>query len=335
MRYWELILSAGATLAALLLARANANIPVVVAPQDGAAKPSAKAEAPSKPLRVLLMAGGPTREYQFLRSLLVRQVDAKQAELSIYLQGGARGERMQDVTPDRLLKQFPTYRHSEDDPKAPYLNLARYHLIIAIDPDWAQLDARQAGLLKDWVEKRGGGLIVVGGPVNTLQLVRKDAGQSLKPILALYPVVLDDSRLAAAQLRPSDKPGRLNFPGAKEDIAFLKLDAAGKEPLAGWEAFFTNDAKPEKGQRGEVVRGFYTYYPVKEVKPGATVIATFSDPRARLADGRAQPYLVSMPQGKGRVVYLGSGEAWRLRAYHEDFFDRFWLGLAHFAQSAR
>src|SRR5262249_33121237 len=54
-----------------------------------------------KPLRVLLFGGAPTREYQFLRTLLVREVDRKRAELSIYLQLG-RAEIVQDVPAERM-----------------------------------------------------------------------------------------------------------------------------------------------------------------------------------------------------------------------------------------
>ena len=39
-----------------------------------------------RPLRVLLFAGGPSHEYQFVSTLFVREVDKSRAELSIYLQ---------------------------------------------------------------------------------------------------------------------------------------------------------------------------------------------------------------------------------------------------------
>src|SRR5205085_6117496 len=36
-----------------------------------------------KPLRVLLFAGGPSHDYQFVRTLFVREVDQHRAELSV------------------------------------------------------------------------------------------------------------------------------------------------------------------------------------------------------------------------------------------------------------
>src|SRR4029079_5690485 len=51
-----------------------------------------------KKLKVLLFAGGPTREYQFCRRLFVNEVDKSRAELSIFLQvADPKGPRVQDV----------------------------------------------------------------------------------------------------------------------------------------------------------------------------------------------------------------------------------------------
>src|SRR5205807_955110 len=57
------------------------------------------------------------------------------------------------------------------------------------------------------------------------------------------------------------------------------------------------------------------------------------DLRARLADGKEQPYLVTMPYGSGKVVWLGAGEFWRLREVHEYFVERFWTKLCRYVGS--
>src|SRR4029077_6514212 len=59
-------------------------------------------------LRVLLFAGGPTREYQFLRTLLYREVTEKRLDLSVLLQTGREDHVDQDVEADRFLSNFPT-----------------------------------------------------------------------------------------------------------------------------------------------------------------------------------------------------------------------------------
>lgn len=286
-----------------------------------------------KPLRVLLFAGGPTKDYQFLRAQLVREVDHKRAELSICLQGALEGA-MQDVEKGRLLKRFPgSLRSLGETGEERYDNLNEYDLVIAIDPDWRELPPEHLANLERWVEA-GGGLLVEAGPIYTFELARTQNAERLRPLLNLLPVVLDDSRslsLGPAE-RPTTEPWRLNFPGATDEMEFLKLEEGKNEALAGWEEFFTGRSRGE-GAAGEatVRRGFFNYYPVRDKKPGATVVATFADPRARLSDGREMPYLVSTQYRRGRVLYLGWGEMWRLRQYREEFFERFATKAARYA----
>jgi len=288
-----------------------------------------------KPLRVLLFAGAATHDYQFLRNLLVRETDQHRAELSIYLQLQREGI-VQDVSADRFLKHFPDRLTGETEGKGEdrYYNLSEYDLIIAFDPDWSLLPPEQLAALEKWVNMQSGGLVLVAGTVNTYQLARLGNRDKLKPILDLFPVILQDSVLEGLIGRPTSEPWRLNFPGATAEMEFLKLDEDAKDQLGGWDEFFTGRPKGEAPKDTPAVRGFYSYYPVETVKPSATVVATFSDPRARLRDGtKEQPYLVTMPYGSGKVVYIGSGETWRLRQGREVFYERFWTKLARYAGS--
>ncbi len=81
----------------------------------------------------------------------------------------------------------------------------------------------------------------------------------------------------------------------------------------------------------ELLRGFYGAYPVDSVKPGATVWATLADPKETMSDGKEVPFLAGQDVGKGRVVYLGSGELLRLRSFRDAFHDRLWTGLIRYA----
>jgi hypothetical protein len=279
-----------------------------------------------KPLRVLLFAGGPGREYQFVIRMFANAVEKKLADMSVYLQVGKEGERVQDVDPSRLLKNFPTYFDAEQtEGESKYYNLAQYDLIIAFDPDWTQLEPKQMEILKKWVEDQAGGLICVGGAVNTYHLGVGLNYERLKPILDLYPVSLADNRLGALDLgrRPTTDAWPLRFPNVTSEMEYLKLDEDNKDVLAGWNEFFKTG------------RGFYNYYPVKSVKPGATVIATFGDPRANMPDGKEQPFLVTQQVGKGIVVYVSSGEMWRLRDFKEGEVrhERFWTKLGRYASA--
>jgi hypothetical protein len=294
-----------------------------------------------KPLRVLLFAGGPGKDYQFCRRLFLNEVLKKRAEMSVCLQvTDPKGDRAQDVPPERLLKQFPHYRNlkAEDRADDRYYNLAQYDLIIAFDPDWTQVPVESLRLLEEWVDD-GGGLIVLAGPINTFQLARGTNAEKLKPVIDLLPVIVEDSRTAGLGVdRIINKPWHLHFPGASQESEYLKLDDEGKDPLDGWTEFFW-------GKKGKIYqfdnepaqRGFFTYYPVKEPKPGATVVATYADPQGKIttSDGKQmeQPFLVTGQSKKGKVVYIGWEGMWRLRLYKELFHERFWTKLARFAGS--
>jgi hypothetical protein len=286
-----------------------------------------------KPLRVLLFASAPTHDYQFVRTLLVREKE--KVELSIHLQlPPGRTERrvgvVQDVDPERLLSEFPTRLETGNKEDRLYA-LDEYDVIVAFDPDWTKLTEKQLKLLETWVDK-GGGLIVEGGPINTLQLARPGSYKNqLKPLLDMLPVVLRDVRIDDLDRSTAD-PWPLSFEGATPDLEFLKLDESDPNIkfLEDWDEFFYGPRK--EGEPKVLQRGFYNYYPVDAAKTGAHVVARFTDPRARLKDGSQQPFLVlSDPASHRRVVWLGWGETRRLRQYREAYFERFWTKILRYA----
>jgi RNA polymerase sigma factor (sigma-70 family) len=317
-------------------AEAKAGVPAAVRPSaEALAEPENQPDI--KQLRVLLVAGGPTKEYQFLRRLLVNETARKRAELSIFLQSGEKGA-VQDVPAERLLRKFPNVLEQDPDKvkaEEKAQNLLSYDVIVAIDPDWTQVPKDDLKLLEAWVRNHRGGLIFVASPINTYQLARVGNQDKLEPLLALLPIVLEDSRLVAD--RSTAKPWPLHFPGITNDMGFLKLDEQGKEPLAGWSEFFHGKPRNQVKADDPAERGFHTNYPIKGVRPAATVIATYADPAARYTDegGIAveQPYLATLSCGKGRSFYVSAGEMWRLRLYSEDYYNRFWSGLLHYVAS--
>jgi hypothetical protein len=286
-----------------------------------------------KPLRVLLMAGAASREFQFVRNMFVREMEKKRAEVSIYLQlpPGALSKRnllVQDVPPERMLEIFPDrYDTDSPDPALRLRDLASYDAILAFDPDWSQLSDPQRTLLNTFVDK-GGGLVIVSGPVNSLQLAKPGAERtSLKSILDLYPVLLRDLRLDGGD-RNLDNPWPLRFEGATPEMEFLRLDEEESKPfLADWAEFFNSAGKP-----GESPRGFYSTYPIEEIRKGAIIAARLGDERLKQKDGKLAPWMVlSDPQGGRRVVWIGSDESWRLRQFKETWHERFWTKLARYA----
>ncbi len=293
------------------------------------------------PLRILLWASGPTRDYQTLRTLLMREVNEKRAEMSIFLQneGGRDGNITQDVTPDRLLIKFPTRYETTpkpgDKPEDKYLNLHEYDLILAFDPDWTELSTEQIENLKTWVVEGGGGFVYVAGPIHTFQLARADESGRLKPLLEMLSALPDDSILLKTRPIPRT-PRRLKLnPNAEFDV--LKLEDAGDDPVAGWGRFFANGGAIQPGNPNQQLNpknGFYSYYPIKMTKPGAAVLLEFLDVNER-GEAEPKPYFVINQPGRGRTAFLGSGETWRLRTVDPAYFERFWIRFGRNISAAR
>ncbi len=303
-----------------------------------------------RPLRIL-MFGGATREFQTLRTLIVREVQQNRAELSICLQseGGRAGTAVQDVPPERLLTRFPdrldTTNKPTDKPEDKYYNLNEYDLVIAFDPDWTEKDAagnfriadEHIKNLQNWVDNLGGGLIYVAGPINTYQLARAEETGRLKPLLDVMPVVPEDIILFTSKGIPRS-PRRLTLkPNPEFDVLKLAGDDS-DDPVAGWEAFFTGRDKyvpdPDVRKNLNPAKGFYAYYPVKLTKPGSSTLVEFLA-IGEQGQSEPKPWLVTTQPSRGRSAFLASGEIWRLRAYDQDYYDRFWIKLSRYAAANR
>lgn len=243
-----------------------------------------------RPLKVLMLAGGPMRDYRYARTILHRHPSV---EVDVWLQTGSVGISQES---HRILYRFPESREE----------FFQYDLLIAFDPDWSLIDAEHQQMIADWVTSEGGGVIAVAGDVNTPRLAGNDA--TLETIVKLYPVLLDEVGL---QLGSRDEAGTAYPIGLTQDgeaAEFLKLDESGDSDP--WQEF----------------RGLYRCYPTRGVKAGTTVYAEFTDPLSRGAGG--QPALIAMQRyGQGNVLYLGSPEFWRLRSVKEEYLDRFWTKL--------
>ena len=246
-----------------------------------------KVEIIDRASRVLLVAGGPTREFQFLRNQLFRD---REVAVDVWLQTGRPGASQES---DRLLFEFPSDAEQ----------MFAYDCVVAFDPDWQQLDQSQLQLLERWVAEQAGGLILVPGPVYTPQWTqRREGDERMEPLKALCPVVFF-SRASAAlggSYEGSDTPWRLDFTADGTQASFLWLDDTPLLSEQAWASF----------------PGVYGFYTVRGAKPGATVYARFSNPQTSV-DNTLPVYLAGQFYGAGRVFYQGSGEMWRLRRGRE------------------
>ena len=255
--------------------------------------------------RILMIAGGPMRDYRFLRTQAYRD---KEIVVDVLLQSSPKGAAQEA---DQILDDFP------DTPEAMY----EYDCVCAFDPDWEQLSTDQLELLEDWVATQAGGLIVVAGPVHTPEWSsRRRSASGLNAIRSLYPVSFY-SRASITLGRgayEAEEPTQLLFTDDGRSARFLWLDDSAVESEAAWDRF----------------DGVYGYQPIRDVKPGAKVFASFGSPEASI-DGKLPAFMAGQFYGSGRVFYLGSGEMWRLRAVDTTYFEQFYTRLIRYVSEGR
>ncbi|HUG67458.1 MAG TPA: hypothetical protein VMM76_06885 [Pirellulaceae bacterium] len=255
--------------------------------------------------RVLLFAGGPLREFRFLRNLLYRDRDTT---VVVCLQTGQPGMAQEA---DELIYEFPSLANE----------LFEYDCIVAFDPDWNELAEDQLQLLERWVAEKAGGLIVVAGPVYTPHWAsRVQANSKIETVKGLYPVIFYSRGSATLSLGrfAGETPWPLQFTQDGRDAEFLWLEDDAFLSEQAWSSF----------------EGVYGYYAVKDPKPGARVYARFSDPNTSM-DGELPIYLAGHFYGAGRVMFQASGEMWRLRAIQDAYFEAYYTKLIRWASQGR
>ncbi|MEZ6135287.1 MAG: hypothetical protein R3C53_10290 [Pirellulaceae bacterium] len=255
--------------------------------------------------RVLVFAGGPTREYQFVRNLLYRDKDV---ESHVLLQSGSR-ETSQES--QKLLREFPANRAA----------LSEYDAILAFDADWTKVPDSSVLAVEQWVAEQAGGMLLVAGSVEMPKWIARSAqGSRAQYLRSLSPVVLDQrgSALLAAGRVESESAWPLTITPEGQQTDFLWLSDNPQTSLDIW-------------QSGEGVHTFYSAY---ELKPGAKALALFSDPTSAV-DGQLPIYIASQFYGSGRVVFQGGGELWRLRSQGDQYFDRYYTKLVRWISQGR
>ena len=263
----------------------------------------ARYEVVSRKLRVLLIAGGPTREYRFVRNLLYRD---ESVELDAWLQTGQTG-MSQDA--DRVLRSFPPDAET----------LFQYDAIAFFDPDWMSISAESMNLLDRWLSQQAGGMIIVAGPVYHPQWTRLRTDPRVAKVAGFFPVNISTrGPLLVGGRQGGENAWPLKFTPEARRADFLWV--AG-EPTASeqvWADF----------------GGVYDYIGVRDPKPGAKVYAYFSDPTTEVGDS-LPVYLASQFYGAGRVYFQGSGEMWRLRGESDAYFDGYYTKLLRWVSEGR
>lgn len=267
---------------------------------------SATVEIVDRRTKILVIAGGPTREYRFLRNMLFRD---EEVEVHVHLQT-AKDTISQEA--DEVIYDFPQLDEELYD----------YDAIVAFDPDWEALDDGQIELVERWVSEEAGGLFVVAGPVFTPEWSRMRRGRrrGIDLVKNLYPVVFYNQGGVTLSLGRfgGDTAWPIQFSDEGLSAEFLWLDNSQLGSEQAWASF----------------DGIYGYYKAKDPKPGAKVYARFSDPDTAI-DDELPIYMAGHFYGAGRVFFQASGEMWRLRSIEEAYFEKYYTKLIRWVSQGR
>lgn len=253
-----------------------------------------------RPLRVLVIASGPMREYIYARNVLFRN---RGVIVDVWLQSGEPGIS-QDA--NELIFKFPETREE----------LFNYDVLLAFDVDWSKVTADQQKLIEEWVSIEGGGLMFIAGDSETPRFAAEP--ETHPTIRKLYPVVLDEVGNWIAGRDRADTAHPLGFTIEGKAAEFLQIGENADASATAWSEF----------------PGVFRCYPTRARKGGATVYLEFSNPLARGQDG--QPVLLAGQRyGQGSVLYLGSPELWRVRSDDEKLYERLWTKLTRKVSEGR
>ena len=273
-------------------------------PMDNALESEVRVVEPKS--TVLIIAGGPTREYQFVRNLLFRDPTVQS---HVFLQTGGVGVSQEAK---KLLTEFPKTR----------VEMSQYDCVIGFDADWTALEFEQIDVLEKWIAEQAGGLVMVAGPVSTPKWAGNQGNGNRKAeiIRNLSPLVVNTrgSRIVSIGRFESETAWPLEFAGDAWQTDFIQIAKTVEESRKVWDRF----------------RGVYSFFACDEPKPGATPIAYFSDPTT-MTGGKKPIYLATQFYGAGRVSFQGGGEFWRLREVGDSYFDTYYTKLIRWAGQGR
>jgi len=219
--------------------------------------------------KILYFEGEPRYEYKFIRraipegdnlivTSLIRTADNK------YMRQGVDG-------PDELVAAFPKTREE----------LFAYRSLVIGSLEAAALTGDQLKMIAEFVDRRGGGLLMLGGP-----RAFAEGGWTGTAVADVLPVVLDRNKVQpkGSVTRLSIKPTR-----AGAATAVTQLGA-------------TEEASAERWSKLPVVTAVNR---VDGIKPGATVLLTGTD------ESRAErPMLIFQRYGRGKTFAFLPQDSW-------------------------
>ena len=257
---------------------------------------SAEVVVTDEKINVLLVAGPPSREYRFLKSLIERD---PAFEAAVRLHGAA--------ATDDGGAELPHDREG----------LLAYDVVLVCDPSPEDSSGDWLEMLADVVDREGVGLAFAAGPTHTPELVADPALQQLRDLL---PVTVDAARNQALVGRSryftESRPAALSEEARGHAITD---PGPGIEPREFWRS----------------LPGLYWVLPAERAKPGATVLLWHGAREGTDGPARGTVLAAVHNYGLGRVFYCGSPETWRWRRRGIEHYERFWLQALRYCAAGR
>lgn len=248
-------------------------------------------------VKLLYLEGEPRFEAKFIKQALEKdpniQVVLLQRTAAATPSSPTKFLRLGIDTPDELLEGFPL---KEED-------LFAYSGLILGSVEASAFTLEQLRMISDFVSRRGGGLLVLGGRRSF-----GDGGWGGTPVAEALPIVLD----VAANARAGQYFSHIAVEPARAGLAhpIAQLAATEKQSVEAW---------------GKLPR-LTSVNPIDAVKPGATVLLKGEDDR-----GKDQVILSAQRYGRGKAVSFAVQDSWLWRMHasmaetdltHHNFWQR-------------
>ncbi len=251
--------------------------------------------------RILYIEGEPRWEYKFIRQA---EEDDRMVQIASMVRTSENKIYRQGISdPQELVNGFPA--RPED--------LFGYQGIIIGSVEAGYFTATQQQLIHDFVDRRGGGLLLLGG-----QFSLADGAWSSSKLVDLFPTVLP-TRTGTFEREKDPKTGvthttaELAPAGVDNIITRLVDDPAAN--AAKWKA----------------LPYLMDYEDPGTPKPGASVLANMITP-----DGKRLPLLITENFGRGRTGIMATGGSWRWQMSSplgDTAHDLFWQQLLRWVVS--
>jgi uncharacterized membrane protein len=221
--------------------------------------------------RILYIEGEPRWDYKFIRRALD---DYPNVEIA----------SMVRTTQNKIYRQGTSEKELEDGFPSKAEDLFAYQGLIVGTVEASYFTATQQQLIHDFVDRRGGGVIFLGGRASL-----SDGGYQNSPLADLMPVALPSYKGTFHR----DFSGQELTPAGAQSI-ICRLDDDPARNLDKWKKM------PQLAN----------YQEVGEPKPGATVLLNVLPPGKR-----PSPLLAIENYGHGRTAVFATGGSWRWKMW--------------------